>query len=136
MFVQGIDEAKARSLTPDVAAAREAAAKEAESKKEPDPAAPSGKDAKKDEPEQFAVVSFSRDGSQLLVTSKKGWYIVATGDGARRRLMALDPEKEEQSPRIEADVAGAPTGRRSTRRGPRGTSGSAASCASTSPRAR
>jgi len=99
VFVQGIDDAKARSLTPEVAAAREAAAKEVEPNKEPGPAA---KDAKKDEPEQFAVVSFSRDGSQLLVTSKKGWYIVGTADGARRRLMALDPEKEEQSPRIEA----------------------------------
>ena len=101
VFVQGIDEAKARSLTPDVAAAREAAAKEAEAKKQPEAAAGAEK-GKKDEPEQFSVVSFSRDGSQLLVTSKKGWYVVGTADGARRRLMALDPEKEEQSPRIEA----------------------------------
>ncbi|RPJ61828.1 MAG: S9 family peptidase [Acidobacteria bacterium] len=103
VFVQGIDEAKARSLTPDVATARDAAAKEgAEPKKEPDAAAPAAKDAKKDEPEQFSVVSFSRDASRLLVTSKKGWYILNSADGARRRLMALDLEKEEQSPRIEA----------------------------------
>jgi len=108
VFVQGIDEAKPRSLTPEVAAAREAAAKEAESKKAPETA---GKDAvgKKDEPEQFSVVSFSRDGSRLLITSKKGWYILDAGDSSRRRLMTLDPEKEEQSPRIEA-VSWSPDG--------------------------
>ena len=36
-----------------------------------------------DEPESFSVTSFSRDGSKLLLTSKKGWYVAAVADGAR-----------------------------------------------------
>ena len=105
VFIQGIDEAKPRSLTPEVAAAREAAAKAGapEPAKDAAPGASPAKDAKaKNEPEQFSVVSFSRDGAHVLATSKKGWYVIASADGVRRRLLELDPEKEEQSPRIEA----------------------------------
>ena len=84
VFVQGIDEAKPRSITPKPKA--EMAVKPAE----------------EDETESFAVTSFSRDGSKLLLTSKKGWYVAAVADGARERVLTLDDKNEDRNPKVTA----------------------------------
>jgi dipeptidyl aminopeptidase/acylaminoacyl peptidase len=49
--------------------------------------------------ESFSAESFSRDATRLLVTSKKGWYVVNVADGARKQVLTLDPD-EEKNPRI------------------------------------
>ena len=85
VFVQRIDEAKPRSITP---------------KPQKDPAAPPP--AAGDEPESFSVVSFSRDGSKLLITSKRGWYVASVADGARDRVLTLDDKNEEKNPKLTA----------------------------------
>jgi hypothetical protein len=50
-------------------------------------------------PESFSVTSFSRDGSKLLVTSRKGWYVVNVADATRKQILTLDTD-EEKNPRI------------------------------------
>lgn len=82
VFVQRLDEAAPRSLTP-----------------KPKPA-PAAKPVAEDEVESFSVASFSRDGSRLLLTSKKGWYVVAVADGARERVLTLDDKNEERNPKL------------------------------------
>ena len=96
IFVQGVDGAAARSLTPkpktDPAAAKET----------PAPAPAEEKDATKKEPEEnFSPVSFSRDGSRLLVTSRKGWYVLTIADASRKLIVPMD-EDEEKNPRLAA----------------------------------
>jgi dipeptidyl aminopeptidase/acylaminoacyl peptidase len=83
VFVQRIDEEKPRSITP---------------KPKRDPAAPAGDE----ESESFSVTSFSRDGSKLLITSKKGWYVASVADGARERVLTLDDKNEDKNPRLTA----------------------------------
>jgi dipeptidyl aminopeptidase/acylaminoacyl peptidase len=83
VFVQRIDEEKPRSITP---------------KPKRDPAAP----ANDDESESFSVTSFSRDGSKLLITSKKGWYVASVADGARERVLTLDDKNEDKNPKVTA----------------------------------
>lgn len=102
VFVQGIDEAKPRSLTP-------AAEKKTEEK--PPAAPPPGPDTEdpKDEKESFSVGQFSRDGLKLLATSKKGWYVIDVKTAAREQILTLKPE-EDQNPRMEA-VTWSPDGR-------------------------
>jgi dipeptidyl aminopeptidase/acylaminoacyl peptidase len=85
VFVQRIDEATPRSITP---------------KPQKDPAAPPP--APGDDAESFAVVSFSRDGSKLLITSKKGWYVAAVADGAREQVLTLDDKNVEKNPKLTA----------------------------------
>ncbi len=51
--------------------------------------------------ESFSVESFSRDATKLLITSRKGWYVVNVADGARRQILTLDAD-EEKNPRIAA----------------------------------
>ncbi|HYN09974.1 MAG TPA: prolyl oligopeptidase family serine peptidase [Vicinamibacterales bacterium] len=51
--------------------------------------------------ESFSVESFSRDATKVLVTSRKGWYVVTLADGARRQIFTLDVD-EEKNPRIAA----------------------------------
>jgi len=86
VLVQRIDDAKPRSITPKPKADLSAAA-------------PSG--AKPDEEsESFGVTSFSRDGSKLLLTSKKGWYVAAVADGARERVLTLDDKNEDRNPKL------------------------------------
>ena len=100
-----IDEARPRSLTSDVnekPASPSPAAAPGTAGSTPAPAAgtiaaPDDSDKK----EQFSVVSFSRDGAVLLATTKKAWYAIRVGDGSRRSLMTLDPDKEETSPKID-----------------------------------
>jgi dipeptidyl aminopeptidase/acylaminoacyl peptidase len=83
IFVQRIDEDKPRSITP---------------KPKRDPGAP----AADDDNESFSVTSFSRDGSKLLLTSKKGWYVASVADGARERVLTLDDKNEDKNPRLTA----------------------------------
>jgi len=90
VFVQRIDEDKPRSITP--RPKREATAK-----------------ADTEDTESFSVVSFSRDGSKLLITSKKGWYVASVADGARDRVLTLDDKNEEKNPKLTA-VGWTPSG--------------------------
>src|SRR5262245_17335538 len=92
VFVQGVDDAKPRSVTP---------RPKTEDSKEGD--------EKKPEPESFSVGLFSRDAAKLLITSKKGWYVVDVADGVRTQVLTLDPDKEEKNPRVTA-IAWAPDG--------------------------
>ena len=86
VFVQRIDEEKPRSITP---------------KQKKDPAAPAPA-AGEEESESFSVVSFSRDGSKLLITSKKGWYVASVADGSRDRVLTLDDKNEDKNPKLTA----------------------------------
>jgi dipeptidyl aminopeptidase/acylaminoacyl peptidase len=91
VFVQGVDESKARSLTP---------RPEKPEKPETD-AQPKPKDDadKKDEPESFTPLAFSRDSGRLLISSKKGWYVVPVASGARDLIVPMD-EDEDKNPRM------------------------------------
>jgi len=93
VFVQRIDEEKPRSITP---------------KPKKDPAAPAPA-AGEEETESFSIVSFSRDGSKLLLTSKKGWYVAAVADGSRDRVLTLDDKNEDKNPKLTA-IDWAPSG--------------------------
>ena len=104
VFVQTVDETKPRSLTPRPKTENE---KTDEAKKPEDGKTEDGKKA--DEPESFSVSAFSRDASKLLITSKKGWYVVNVADAARTAVLTLDPEKEDRNPKIAA-LAWAPDG--------------------------
>ena len=46
------------------------------------------------------MTSFSRDGSKLLLTSKKGWYVASVADGARERVLTLDDKNEDKNPKL------------------------------------
>jgi dipeptidyl aminopeptidase/acylaminoacyl peptidase len=84
VFVQGVDEAAARSLTPKPAGAET-------------PETPGAGD---EDRESFAVSAFSRDASRLLVTSRKGWYVVTLADGSRELVLPLDETRSERNPRV------------------------------------
>ena len=102
IFLQGIDGAAARSLTPKPKA--DPAAKE--------PAAPAPGDVsgdKKEPEENFSPVSFSRDGARLLITSRKGWYVLNVADASKKLIVPMD-EDEEKNPRLAA-IDWAPDGR-------------------------
>jgi dipeptidyl aminopeptidase/acylaminoacyl peptidase len=83
VFVQRLDEDKPRSITP---------RPKKDGTEKPD----------NDDTESFSVVSFSRDGSRLLITSKKGWYVASVADGARDRVLTLDDKNEEKNPKLTA----------------------------------
>jgi len=102
VFIQGVDDAKPRSLTP---RPKTEDSKEGEGTKDRDAA----KDDKKPEPESFSVGIFNRDASKLLVTSKKGWYVVNVADAARTEVLTLDPDHEEKNPKLSA-LSWAPDG--------------------------
>lgn len=100
VFVQGVDDAKPRSLTP--------APETKPGEKPADKAATGAAGAKEEEKESFSVGPFSRDAAKLLITSKKGWYVVTVATAAREQVLALDAD-EEKNPRttaIEWDPAG------------------------------
>ncbi len=84
VFVQRVDEDTARSLTPKPPA--------------PEGQTPGGEGS--NGAESFAVNAFSRDGSRLLVTSRKGWYVVTVADGARELVLPLDETQPERNPRV------------------------------------
>jgi dipeptidyl aminopeptidase/acylaminoacyl peptidase len=100
VFVQRIDETKPRSLTPPPP--------KKEGEKPADAAPAKDATAPKDDTESFAVGPISRDAATLLITSKKGWYIVDVATAARTQVVTLDAD-EEKNPRMEA-VAWAPDG--------------------------
>ena len=102
VFVRGTLGGDARSLTPGAAPAFAP------------PASPSGGSARPPAPvltpeekkeaearETFSVTSFSRDGSKLLISSRKGWYVASVADGRRTQILKLEAE-EEKNPRIAA----------------------------------
>ena len=90
VFVQSVDGTPARSLTP----------KPSKPEAKEEAPAPSG-DAEKPAEESFTPVSFSRDGTRLLVTSRKGWYVVNVADGARDLIVPM-VEDEDANPRLSA----------------------------------
>jgi dipeptidyl aminopeptidase/acylaminoacyl peptidase len=87
VFVQDLEGGKPRSLTP--RAEKSEKGEKPESTEKPETA------------EAFTPVSFSRDGGRLLMTSRKGWYVVNVADGARDLLVPMD-EDEEKNPRLTA----------------------------------
>jgi dipeptidyl aminopeptidase/acylaminoacyl peptidase len=96
VFVRGTFGGAARSVTPDAAppssgpgAVPRVPVLTADEKKETEPR------------ESFSVTSFSRDASKLLITSRKGWYVVNVADGSRKQILTLDAN-EEKNPRIAA----------------------------------
>ncbi|HUF46760.1 MAG TPA: prolyl oligopeptidase family serine peptidase [Vicinamibacterales bacterium] len=90
VYVRGIDDAEARNLTPrPKATPAEAAATTADERDDAD------------RPESFAAGSFNRAGTELLVTSRQGWYIVSLTDGVRRRIRTLDPD-DDRAPQVSA----------------------------------
>jgi dipeptidyl aminopeptidase/acylaminoacyl peptidase len=84
VFVQSINDAKARSLTP----------KPAKPETAPEP---SEKD--KEEAEAFSAGPISRDNARIVLTSRKGWYVATLADGARERVYTLDDKNEDLNPR-------------------------------------
>ena len=86
VFVQRVDEDKPRSITP---------------KPKRDPSAPPPA-AGEEESESFSVLSFSKDGTRLLLSSKKGWYVASVADGTRERVLTLDDKNEDKNPRLTA----------------------------------
>ena len=100
IFVQSVDGTTARSLTP-----KPAKPEAANDKPEKAPVVP---DAARPDEESFTPVSFSRDSSKLLVTSKKGWYVVNVADARRDLIVPLDSD-EEKNPRMSA-IAWSPDG--------------------------
>ena len=112
VFVQGIDDPKPRSLTPPPPEEKKDEKKE-EKTAEAGKAEAAKTDAaadKKEERESFSVSLFSRDGSKLLITSKKGWYVVTVADAKRDRVLTLNEEDEEKNPRMDP-IAWSPDGR-------------------------
>jgi dipeptidyl aminopeptidase/acylaminoacyl peptidase len=93
IFVQNVDGSEARSLTP---------------KPKAEPEKTAAADAEKKEDESFVAVSFSRDAAKLLVTSRKGWYVVNVAQGSRELVVPME-EDEEKNPRMAA-VDWAPDG--------------------------
>jgi dipeptidyl aminopeptidase/acylaminoacyl peptidase len=91
VFVRRIDGTEARSLTP----------KPKKKEDEKDTPPPSDSDPAREKEESFSPVSFSRDGTRLLVTSRKGWYVLAV-DGSARDLIVPFNDDEERNPRISA----------------------------------
>ncbi|MFB3854156.1 MAG: prolyl oligopeptidase family serine peptidase [Vicinamibacterales bacterium] len=101
VFVQRVDEAKPRSLTPPPPGEKKGeGAKPAEAAATAPPR--SGEKPPEERRETFSVVSFSRDASKLLVTSRKGWYVINVADAKRDLILPLDEENEERNPRLQA----------------------------------
>jgi dipeptidyl aminopeptidase/acylaminoacyl peptidase len=90
VYVHGLEEAEPRNLTP--------RPKPAEG--EPAVTTPDERD-EADRPESFSAGSFSRDGSALLITSRRGWYVVNVAGGVRRQIVKLDPD-DDAAPRMSA----------------------------------
>ena len=96
VFVQGIDGAKARSLTPSPEAPKGDPAQADAAKKAG--AAKTG-EKPEEERESFSVDSFSRDGRKVLVSSKKGYYVLDVASAARDLVLPLDKDEEKNARR-------------------------------------
>jgi dipeptidyl aminopeptidase/acylaminoacyl peptidase len=104
VFVRAVDGGEARNLTPKKSEKTEGTEKKTETTERaatPSPPPILTPDEKKETEtaESFSVDSFSRDASKLLVTSRKGWYVVTVADANRRQILKLEPE-EDKNPRI------------------------------------
>jgi len=99
VFVQGIDGSKARSLTPKPKADAEAEKAAADKVADKPAGSPSETEKEKKEEETFSVVGFSRDGSKLLITSRKGWYVATVATASKDLVVPMD-EDEEKNPRL------------------------------------
>jgi dipeptidyl aminopeptidase/acylaminoacyl peptidase len=95
VFVQGVDGSKARSLTPLPPDAQKAEAAKPDADRK---AAAKPGDKPEEERESFSVDSFSRDGRKLLVSSKKGYYVVDVVGATRDLVLPLDKD-EDNNPR-------------------------------------
>jgi dipeptidyl aminopeptidase/acylaminoacyl peptidase len=96
VFIRGIAGNEARSVTPKAKAASPA------DKPAAAPRVVTPDEAREAETaESFSVESFSRDGSKLLITSRKGWYVVNLPDNTRRQILTLDADAEK-NPRVAA----------------------------------
>ena len=84
VFVQGINDAKPRSITP---------------KPEKADTPPDASAGEKEEAESFSPGAFSRDNTKIVITSRKGWYVASVADGARDRVHTLDEKNEDLNPR-------------------------------------
>ncbi len=98
VFVQRIDEKQPRRLTPPP--------KQEGGKPGAEPATDAPADAAKgakpkEEPESFSVGPLTRDGRRMLITSKKGWYVVDVASASREQVLTLK-EGEEANPRMDA----------------------------------
>ena len=95
VFVRGIDDAEARSLTP------KPKQEDAGAKPAIPPVVTPDEKRESEAAESFSAGPFSRDGSKLLITSSKGWYVVNIADASRRQILTLDKDPEK-NPRIAA----------------------------------
>ena len=96
VFVRGTDGSEARSLTKNSAPTEQ----KTEGTEKIAVITP-GEKKEAESREAFSVESFSRDASKLLITSRKGWYVVNVSDASRRQILKLEAE-EEKNPRIAA----------------------------------
>jgi dipeptidyl aminopeptidase/acylaminoacyl peptidase len=97
VFIQSVNDEKPRSLTP-------------KPEKPADEATRGTTGEKDEEPESFAPGPIGRDNSRIVLTSRKGWYVVTLATGARERVFTLDEKNEDANPR--ASVLGwTPDGR-------------------------
>jgi len=99
VFLQGVAGGDARSLTPKPKP--EADPKKDKAAAPAAEAQPKADGKEKAQEELFTPVSFSRDAKKLLVTSRKGWYVVTVADAARELILPLD-ENEDKNPRMTA----------------------------------
>jgi dipeptidyl aminopeptidase/acylaminoacyl peptidase len=98
VFVRSLAGGEPRSLTPRPKPAGDAKPADTGAKP-PTPVLTPDEKKETDAPESFSVTSFNRDGSRLLITSRKGWYVVNVADGTRKQILTLDAD-EEKNPRI------------------------------------
>jgi dipeptidyl aminopeptidase/acylaminoacyl peptidase len=104
VFLQSVDSgSKPRSLTPKPAGEKPEDDKAAET---PAPGAEPKPGEGSERQESFTPQSFSRGGDKLLVSSRKGWYLVNVADATRELLVPME-EEEDRNPRLSA-IAWAP----------------------------
>ncbi|HKW00859.1 MAG TPA: prolyl oligopeptidase family serine peptidase [Vicinamibacterales bacterium] len=90
VFVRSLDAADAKNLTPKPKPA---------ATPEPKPVVTPDEKKETETTESFSAGAFSRDGSRLIATSSKGWYVVNVADGTRKQILTLDKD-EEKNPRV------------------------------------
>jgi dipeptidyl aminopeptidase/acylaminoacyl peptidase len=97
VFVRSLDVTEARNLTPKPKPAADATS-DASAKADPKPVITPDEKKETETAESFSAGAFSRDGSKLIATSSKGWYVVNVADGTRKQILTLDKD-EEKNPR-------------------------------------
>jgi dipeptidyl aminopeptidase/acylaminoacyl peptidase len=84
VFAQGVHDAKPRSITP----------KPPKSETPPEKPADGAPEA-----ESFSAGPFNRDGTRIVLTSRKGWYVADVASGIREQVLTLDDKNEDKNPR-------------------------------------